>query len=118
MIGIEGDLLYLQEGNNPLKLPLVSRPETASSDTVLASRTEGNWVELSKDPNGLVTAFTYHDGNAQRRAVRSAEPRQNRSQSRLSSASRVGLRRMDNFSFCESARRFSFRAPRPQEAVV
>ncbi len=64
-IGVEDDLLYLQEGSNPLKLPLV-----ASSETVFISRTEGNWVEFTRDAAGAATGFVYHTGPAARRAVR------------------------------------------------
>ena len=59
VISFEGDLLFLQEGANPLKLPLVPK-----SETVFVSRTEGNWIEFSGD------AFTYHGGGTDRRAVR------------------------------------------------
>lgn len=65
VISSDGDLLYLQRGSNPLKLPLV-----ANSDTVFVSRTEGNWIEFAKSPAGAVSGFTYHDGNGSRKAVR------------------------------------------------
>ena len=65
MITFEGDLLFLQEGANPLKLPLVPR-----SDTVFVSRTEGNWIEFVKDAQGSVTEFVYHGGADIRRASR------------------------------------------------
>lgn len=61
----EGDLLFLQEGTNPLKLPLAPR-----SETIFVSRTEGNWIEFVKDNRGDVTAFVYHAGPAERRATR------------------------------------------------
>lgn len=60
-ISSDGDLLYLQEGSNPLKLPLVP-----SSETVFISRTEGNWMEFTPDGS----AFVYHTGDTQRRATR------------------------------------------------
>jgi len=59
VISFEGDLLFLQEGTNPLKLPLAPK-----SETVFVSRTEGNWIEFSED------GFTYHGGDSTRRAVR------------------------------------------------
>ena len=65
VITSEGDLLFLQEGANPLKLPLAPR-----SEAVFVSRTEGNWIEFIRDAQGSVTEFVYHDGNNQRRAVR------------------------------------------------
>jgi hypothetical protein len=64
-ITFEGDLLFLQEGANPLKLPLAPR-----SETIFVSRTEGNWIEFMKDARGAVTEFVYHAGPAERRAVR------------------------------------------------
>jgi hypothetical protein len=60
-ISSDGDLLYLQEGSNPLKLPMVP-----TSETVFISRTEGNWIEFSRDAAG----FVYHTGDTQRRATR------------------------------------------------
>ncbi len=64
-ITFAGDLLYLQEGGNPLKLPLV-----ANSETVFVSRTEGNWVEFIRDSAGAFKEFDYHTGIATRKAVR------------------------------------------------
>jgi len=61
----EGDLLFLQEGANPLKLPLAPR-----SESVFVSRTEGNWIEFMKNAQGAVTGFVYHAGPAERRAAR------------------------------------------------
>jgi hypothetical protein len=61
----EGDLLFLQEGANPLKLPLAPR-----SETIFVSRTEGNWIEFARDAQGRATAFVYHGGGSERRAVR------------------------------------------------
>jgi hypothetical protein len=57
----EGDLLFFQEGANPLKLPLAPK-----SETVFISRTNGDWIEFSKDAR----QFTYHGGATGRRAVR------------------------------------------------
>lgn len=65
MITSENDLLFLQQGANPLKLPLV-----ANSETVFVSRTNGDWIEFSRDGQGAVTGFVYHAGNQDRRAVR------------------------------------------------
>jgi hypothetical protein len=65
VISFAGDLLYLQEGGNSLKLPLV-----ASSETVFISRTEGNWVEFVRDGAGNASQFIYHTGPASRKATR------------------------------------------------
>ena len=65
MITIEDDLLFLQQGVNPLKLPLA-----ADSETVFVSRTEGDRIEFIKDAQGAVTGFVYHGGSGDRRAVR------------------------------------------------
>jgi hypothetical protein len=59
VITIEADLLFLREGANPLKLPLV-----ANSENVFVSRTNGDWIEFTKD------GFTYHTGDQVRKAVR------------------------------------------------
>jgi hypothetical protein len=65
-ITIENDLLFLQQGANPLKLPLV-----ATSETLFVSRTEGDTVEFLKDAQGAITGFIYHrGGSADRKAVR------------------------------------------------
>jgi len=61
----EGDLLFLREGTNPLKLPLAPK-----SETVFVSRTNCDWLEFSRDAQNRITAFTYHGGGADRRAVR------------------------------------------------
>lgn len=65
IISSDGDLLYFQDAGNSLKLPLV-----ASSETVFISRTEGNWIEFSRDGTGRVTEFIQHTGDSQKRAVR------------------------------------------------
>jgi hypothetical protein len=65
VISIENDLLFLQQGANPLKLPLV-----ATSETRFVSRTNGDWVEFKTDAQGAVTGFTYRTGDAERKAVR------------------------------------------------
>lgn len=64
-ISFAGDLLYLREGANPLKLPFV-----AASETNFLSRTNGDRVEFVKDAKGAVTEFVYHTGFADRRAAR------------------------------------------------
>ena len=56
-ITIEADLLFLREGANPLKLPLV-----ANSETIFVSRTNGDWIEFARDSKGVTTGFTYHGG--------------------------------------------------------
>jgi hypothetical protein len=65
VITTEGDLLFLQEGTNPLKLPLAP-----NSETVFVSRTNGDPIEFVRDAQGAVTGFIYHGGNGDRRAVR------------------------------------------------
>jgi hypothetical protein len=62
---LEGDLLFLQEGTNPLKLPLAPNSETA-----FVSRTDGNWLEFARDAQGSVTGFIYHGRGTDRKAVR------------------------------------------------
>jgi len=64
-ISSENDLLFLQQGANPLKLPLV-----ANSETVFVSRTNGDWLEFSRDAKGTATGFVYHTGDRERKAVR------------------------------------------------
>jgi hypothetical protein len=66
VISIENDLLFLQQGANPLKLPLV-----ANSETLFVSRTEGDTVEFMRDAQGAITGFIYHRGGSpDRKAVR------------------------------------------------
>ncbi len=60
-ISLDGDLLFMREGANPLKLPLAPR-----SETVFISRTNGDWLEFSSDGR----SFTYHAGPDERKAVR------------------------------------------------
>jgi len=75
-ISYEGDLLFLQEGRNPLKLPLAP-----DSETVFVSRTNGDPVEFIRDAQGAVTGFIYHDGGGKdRRAVRKGGAGQGRKQ--------------------------------------
>jgi hypothetical protein len=65
VISYENDLLFLQEGKNPLKLPLA-----ADSETNFISRTNGDRIEFVKDSRGKVTRFIYHAGDGDRTAVR------------------------------------------------
>jgi len=65
VISFEGDLLFLQEGANPLKLPMA-----ADSETAFVSRTNGERVDFIKDAQGTVTAFVFHGERGDRRAVR------------------------------------------------
>jgi len=65
VITYEGDLLFLQEGANPLKLPLAP-----NSETVFISRTEGNVIEFTRNAQGAVTGFIKRTGVAEQRAVR------------------------------------------------
>jgi len=75
VITFEGDLLFLQQGVNPLKLPLA-----ADSETVFVSRTEGDRIEFTRDAQGAVTGFIYHGGGGDRRAVRKGTAVQDRKQ--------------------------------------
>jgi hypothetical protein len=72
-ISHEGELLFLQEGANPLKLPLA-----ANSETVFVSRTNGDWIEFKSDAQGTVAEFLYHGGGFDRRAVRKGNAVQDR----------------------------------------
>jgi hypothetical protein len=64
-ITLEGDLLFLQVGANPQKLPLV-----VDTETVFVSRTNGDRVEFVKDAKGSVTGFIFHQSDGDHRAVR------------------------------------------------
>jgi hypothetical protein len=64
-ITVEGDLLFLQEGANPLKLPFA-----ADSETNFISRTNGDRLQFSRDAQGKVTGFTFYAGGGDRKAVR------------------------------------------------
>jgi hypothetical protein len=64
-ITLEGDLLFLQVGTNPQKLPLV-----ADTETVFVSRTNGDRIEFVRDAQGSVTDFIFHQGDGDHRAVR------------------------------------------------
>ena len=65
VLSFDGELLFLQQGANPLKLPFV-----ANSETVFVSRTNGDWIEIARDAKGAATGFVYHGGDSERRAVR------------------------------------------------
>jgi hypothetical protein len=66
VITIENDLLLLQQGTNPLKLPLV-----ANSETLFVSRTDGDTIEFMRDAQGTITGFIYHRGGSpDRKAAR------------------------------------------------
>jgi len=64
-ISRDGELLFLQMGTNPLKLPLV--PDT---EKVFISRTNGELVEFTFDGGGAVSGFIFHQGDNDRKAVR------------------------------------------------
>jgi len=64
-ITLAGDLLFLQEGANPLKLPLAP-----NSETNFVERSQGERLEFIRDAQGAVTGFIFHGRNADRRAVR------------------------------------------------
>jgi hypothetical protein len=64
-ISFDGDLLYLQEGTNPLKLPF-----TAQSETIFVGRTQGEPMEFFKDEKGAITGFVFHAQAGDRRATR------------------------------------------------
>jgi len=65
VISLDADLLFLQEGTNPLRRPLA-----ADSEKVFVSRTEGDRLEFTTDAQGAVTGFIYHGGSGDRKAVR------------------------------------------------
>ena len=61
----DGDLLFLQQGTNPLRLPLVP-----DSEKLFISRTNGDLVEFTFDGHGAVNGFIFHQGGRDRKAVR------------------------------------------------
>lgn len=65
VITMEGDLLFLQVGTNPLKLPVV-----ADKGNIFISRTNGDLIEFLVDGKGTVTGFIFHQGDVDRKAVR------------------------------------------------
>jgi hypothetical protein len=42
----------------------------ANSETIFVSRTNGDWIEFTRNAQGAPTGFTYHAGDRERRAVR------------------------------------------------
>ncbi len=64
VISIEADILFIREGANALKLPLV-----ANTETRFVSRTNGDWVEFTLDAQSAVTGFVFHTGAGDRKAV-------------------------------------------------
>jgi hypothetical protein len=74
-ITFEGDLLFLQEGANPLKLPLAP-----NSETEFVARAIGEHVEFIRDTGGQITGFVYHGERGDRKAVRKGTAAQNQRQ--------------------------------------
>ena len=72
-ITVDGDLLFLQEGSNPLKLPLA-----ASSETNFVERSQGERLDFTRDAQGAITGFTFHARSGDRRAVRKGNAVQDR----------------------------------------
>jgi hypothetical protein len=64
-ITIDGDLLFLQEGANPLKLPFAP-----NSEANFESRTSGEHIEFLQDAQGSVNGFLYHGVSGDRQARR------------------------------------------------
>ncbi len=73
VITFEGDLLFLQEGANPLKLPLAP-----NSETEFVARAIGEHVEFIRDDRGQITGFIYHGERGDRKAVRKSSAAQDR----------------------------------------
>ncbi len=65
VISRDGELLFLQMGTNPLKLPLVP-----DSEKVFISRTNGDLVDFTFDARGAVNGFVFHQGGRDRKAVK------------------------------------------------
>ena len=57
--------MFLQEGANPLKLPIV-----VDTGNVFVSRTNGDLIEFLRDAQGTVTGFIFHQGANDRKALR------------------------------------------------
>jgi len=62
---LEGDLLFLQIGANPLKLPVAP-----DSEKVFVERTNGDLIDFTMDSQGVVTGFTFHQRGKDLKAVR------------------------------------------------
>jgi hypothetical protein len=65
VISAEGELLFLQQGTNPLKLPLAP-----TSETNFVSRTEGDRIDFVRGADGSITGFTLTGSGQPRRAIR------------------------------------------------
>ena len=65
VVTAEGNLLFLQQGSNPLKLALA-----AVSDTMFAVRTNGDSIEFVRDGQGKAKEFTYYGRGGRRTATR------------------------------------------------
>jgi hypothetical protein len=65
VITAEGNLLFLQQGSNPLKLALA-----AVSDSTFAVRTNGDSIEFVRDDQGNVKEFFYYGRGGKRKAIR------------------------------------------------
>ncbi|HEX4275979.1 MAG TPA: hypothetical protein VHZ74_11530 [Bryobacteraceae bacterium] len=65
VITLEGELLFLRLGTDPLKLPLVP-----DSETRFVSRTNGDLLDFTRDGGGAVTGFVFHQGANDRKATR------------------------------------------------
>ena len=64
VISMDGDLLFLQEGANPLRLPL-----TPWSETEFTSRTNGDQIAFQLQA-GKVSGFRFRSGNDVKNAIR------------------------------------------------
>ncbi|HEY2016814.1 MAG TPA: DUF3471 domain-containing protein, partial [Bryobacteraceae bacterium] len=65
VITLAGDLLFLQMGTNPLKLPVAP-----DSEKVFIERTNGDLINFRMDAQGTVTGFTFHQRGKDLTAVR------------------------------------------------
>jgi len=64
VISMESDLLLIQEGANPLKIPMA-----AATETNFVLRPNGERIEFLKDSSGAVTGFIHHAAEGDRKAV-------------------------------------------------
>ncbi len=64
-ISLAGDLLLIQEGTNPLKLPLAP-----SSELNFISRTNGDRIDFVRADDGSISGFTWSGAGQVRRAIR------------------------------------------------
>jgi hypothetical protein len=65
VLALSGDLLFLQIGSNPLKLPVAP-----DSEKVFVERTNGDLIDFTMDAQGVVTGFTFHQRGKDLKAVR------------------------------------------------